>query len=315
MFRKLFPLLFTLTLLLSACDISGSGTLPTPYPESYLPTVIALTAAASRPDQAGPSAGSPFPALDPTPTPTPLPPTETPVPSATPSPTPSLSSAPPDGVIRLAAPGPMSKVVSPLRVIAYVVPGANDRYQVELLGEDGRLLARKVEVHPAPAYSPWVYVALDIPFEIRAAAELARLQISTADEFGLPKAVMSVHVLLQSGGRDVINPSGGTGERAWLSSPLAGSQVTGGEVVVSGKFRPFNEESFILELLDREGRVLGTRLLELGIASAPDGYIPFSTTVPYSVGASTPAKLVLRQSDPRINGLMYLYSLELILHP
>ena len=289
--------------------------MPTPYPESYLPTVIALTAAASQPDQAGPSAGSPLPALDPALTPTPLPPTETLVPSATPSPTPTLSSAPPDGMIRLAAPGPMSKVVSPLRLIAYVVPGARGRYQVELLGEDGRLLARKVEVHPAPAYSPWVYVAMDIPFEIRAAAELARLQISAEDEFGRLQAVMSVHVLLQSGGRDVINPSGGTGERAWLSSPLAGSQVTGGEVVVSGKFRPFNEESFIIELLDQDGRALGTRVLELGLASAPDGYIPFSTTVPYRVGAPTPARLVLRQADPRITGLMYLHSLELILKP
>ncbi|MEW6241850.1 MAG: Gmad2 immunoglobulin-like domain-containing protein, partial [Chloroflexota bacterium] len=149
----------------------------------------------------------------------------------------------------------------------------------------------------------------------RAAAELARLQISTEDEFGRLQAVMSVHVLLQSGGRDVINPSGGTGERAWLSSPLAGSQVTGGEVVVSGKFRPFNEESFIIELLDQDGRVLGTRVLELGVASDPDGYIPFSTTVPYSVSAPTPAKLVLRQADPRITGLMYLLSLELILNP
>jgi hypothetical protein len=209
----------------------------------------------------------------------------------------------------------MSKVVSPLRLIAYVVPGANDRYQVELLGEDGRLLARKVEVHPAPAYSPWVYVALDIPFEIRAAAELARLQISTEDEFGLPKAVMSVHVLLQSGGRAVINPSGGTGERAWLNSPLAGSQITGGEVVVSGKFRPFNEEFFILELLDQNGKVIGTRLLELGLASEPDGYIPFSTTVPYNVSTPTWARLALRQADPRITGLMYLHSLELTLNP
>jgi hypothetical protein len=41
----------------------------------------------------------------------------------------------------------------------------------------------------------------------------------------------------------------------------------------------------------------------------------FSTTIPYKVSEPTLARLVLRQEDDRLDGLIYLYSREVLLNP
>ncbi len=126
---------------LTGCNRTGEQP-PTVMPDDYLPTAVALTAA---------SLASPVP-VTPTPTAS-LTPTITPTFTLTPSPTPTATSTPTQGPtaplpsIRILSPGPLSKVISPIELKAYVQPGADNRYQIELLGEDGRLLYREVRRH------------------------------------------------------------------------------------------------------------------------------------------------------------------------
>lgn len=286
--------------LLSGCVLPGLGPTPTPYPSDYLPTVIALTGQSI---MATTLAGtpSPVPTETPAPTETPVPPTLAPTETFTPSP------SAPGAQVEILAPGPMSKIISPLQLRMNILVGGSELVQIELLGEDGRLLARSLERVP----SRNVYISLKIPFEVRAAAEFGRLTVSTKDEYGQLQSVASVHVLLLSVGSDDITPVNDPSERLVLYTPEAKGEVGGGEVAVEGRFQPFNDLPVIMELITQDGKTAGLRVLTFN----GDASQAFSTTIPYKVSEPTPARLVVRQDDTRISGLFYLYSQEIVLLP
>ena len=278
---------------------------PTLMPDDYLPTAVALTAEAlASPMLVIPTAAE---TLTPTITPTfTLTPSQTPTVTLTPTPGPVA----PLPAIRILAPGPMSKIISPIVLKAYVRPGADNRYQVELLGEDGRLLFREVGRHQV-YLNEGVYTNIKIPFETRAAAELARLQISTLDEFGRPLETTSVHLFLLSIGENSINIGDDEYARAVFYYPEAKQEVYGGTLPLIGEFQPFNGNPVTFELLSEEGKTLGLRVInmEAGLRA------PFETTIPYDVDETTSARLIIRQADERFVGPVYLHSQIVILHP
>jgi len=239
--------------------------------------------------------------LTPTPTDTP-----TPIPTDTPTPSPYA----PIAQIRIQSPGPMAKVPSPLNLRMQVVSGASELVQIDLQGEDGRLLARNLE--RAKSWPAGYIIALKIPFEVRAAAEVGRITVSTKDEAGRVQALLAMRVLLLSIGSDEIAPEGEPSERVVFYSPPAKDAIAlDGVVNVEGRFLPFNDQPVVLELLDPEGKTVGLRVLDfIGI----DEQL-FTTTIPYKVTEPTQSLLVLRQDDERLEGLIYLYSQEIMLNP
>ncbi len=92
----------------------------------------------------------------------------------------------------------MSKVTSPVKLRMQIVSGSSELVQVDLQGEDGRLLARKLE--RVPSWPGGYYVSLKLPFEIRAAAEVGRITISTKDDAGRLQSQLAMRVLLLSVG-------------------------------------------------------------------------------------------------------------------
>jgi hypothetical protein len=292
--------------LLSACVLSSTDPGPTPFPPDYFPTVVVLTGqAAMATNLAGTPSATPTEALVPTETPTPAD-TLTPVPTDTPTPSPSA----PNAQISIQVPGPMSKVTSPLFLRMQIVSGASELVQIDLQGEDGRLLARKLE--RVPSWPGGYYVSLKIPFEIQAAAEVGRITISTKDGFGRVQSLLGMRVLLLSVGADEITPEGDSSERAvFYDPPKKDAVAQGGVLNVDGRYLPFNDQPVVLELLDTEGKTLGLRLLDF---AGTDAQL-FTTTIPYKVSEPTQAQLVLRQDDDRLDGLIYLYSQEILLNP
>lgn len=224
--------------------------------------------------------------------------------------TPTLNYA--NTLIRFEAPGPMSKLVSPINVIAWVAPEYTGVTRLELLGEDGRELYRKsFRTDNARTYTR---VAETLSFEIPGAAEAGRLQISTQDEYGRLMAFNSVPVLLLGVGENQFTPVNEPLERVALRAPYRGQEIEGGALTVRGEIRPVSNTPVVLELVDISGAILGSRVLYFD-ASLP-GYQLFETTVPYTLTEKKAlARLVIRQSDERIVGLAYLYSLEIVLWP
>ncbi|MGE5073782.1 MAG: hypothetical protein ACM3MF_10165 [Anaerolineae bacterium] len=304
---RLSLLLLTLAALLTGCVLPGEVSAPTPYPPEYLPTVIFLTAQAINAATLLPSA---------TPSATDLPPTETPTQQIfaplTPPPTVTFTPGPgvPLAAVQINAPGPMSRVASPLEVHALVVAGDSHRVEVALFGEDGRLLGRTLLV--VSGFPGGNAVSVKMPFEIRAAGETGTLQISTKDGHGHVQSLNSVRLLLMSTGSTQMTPPGNMiYERVAFYDLPIDSHITGGTLAVRGSYTPMNDKPVILELMTADGKSIGLRVLDL------HGRQPqyFETTIPYKVTQETAARLYLYQDDDVIAGRAYIYSQPIALEP
>ena len=166
--------------------LPASSPVPTFTPvSSQSPTLVTFTPSPSAPAPASPVPTLASPVPEPSSTPGPIA-TDTPLPSPTPAifPTPNGTGLPQpavgSAVIQVLIPGPLSKVVSPLVVSAYVVPGYNHFALLSLVGEDGSLLAeQKLELYTE---SRWGYFYWELPFTVSGVGELGRLTISTRDQ-------------------------------------------------------------------------------------------------------------------------------------
>jgi hypothetical protein len=295
-----FILIMLLCVLLDGCVLPGAVSAPTPFPPEYLPTVVYLTAESL-------NAGNGT-----TPTPTAI---RTQIPTAVPaSPLPTIVPTPPPGIplgtIQIISPGPMSYVASPMEVRAYFIPGKSNKVQIDLYGEDGRLLSRTILF---AALRPLAdYLFLKIPFQIRAAGETGLVQVSTKDELGRVQSLNSVRVILISSGDNQITPTGSAiYEHLALYNLPDNSSVSGGVISLQGQFLPYNHQPLIIELISNDGRSLGTRVYSIS-GLDPQNVV---TTIPYKVAAQTQARLFFRQADEVLSGPVYVYSEQVTLNP
>jgi hypothetical protein len=313
-------LLLSLVVLLTACVPATATLLPTlahitdtPIPTTTtLPTATTslptLELASPMPPEASPTTESisePIPTDTLLPIPTLiLPPTQ----AATAIPKPSADS----GVIQFLSPGPLSRIVSPFIVYGYAVPGHNSQGSLELYGENGHLLASKL----VPLYNPfkWANFYWELSFNINYVGELGRLTLSTQDDYGRVNAVNSIHLLLLREGTSIINQPGNLKEPCVIIQPVAGQGVSGGVLTVSGKMRPYNNLPLMLELVGRDGSVIGTQVVAISTTPENDS-VPFQVDMDYKISKPIWALLSVRQNDDRIGGLMYLYSREIFLNP
>jgi hypothetical protein len=302
-------LLAALLGLLAGCAAPTQSPIPTPYPPEYLPTVIALTANAAvfigtEAVVALTPAIALTEAIGPTVSPIPTQ-THTPLPTNTPTSIPGHEL----GAIRFISPGPMSKLISPIQFRADVISGESQKVQVDLYGEDGRLLARTLR--KVLNTSEGAYVSFKIPFETRAAAELGRITVSTLDKDGRIQALNSVRVLLLSSGVNEINPPGNPSEPIGVLKPLAEEAVSGGVLNVKGDLWPFSLQPVVLELVSPTGRSIGLRILTI---QDIDPQL-FETTIPYKITEPMWVRLTIRQDDDRMDGVFYIYSQVILLNP
>ena len=316
---------------LSGCVLFEPLSDATPYPTEYLPTVIALTVEAdSQTLEAGSPSATPSaqPAtftptasprsslsdapnltLTPTyPSPTVTPTARRPTRTSTIIPTPSL----PIAAIQILRPGPQSKVISPLEVSAILEPGAKGLIQLELLGEDGRVLVRKLLSFGTVNRA---HVLVDLEYEIPGVAEAGRVQISTQDTYGRTVALASVNVLLLSLGTEDINPPGELLESIVIREPAPFTLIQGGKVVVVGMAQLSGKDPLIVEMFDAQGKTIGATRLVMP-AESPDGtHSIFTVEASYTVSAPTWVLLCVSERGGRIPGITHLSSVLILLSP
>jgi hypothetical protein len=238
------------------------------------------------------------------------------LPTTSPQPTMQTTSIPQpsagSSAIQFYSPGPLSKLISPVAVYGYAIPGYGNKGKVFLYGEDGRILDSEV-LQLYTAYT-WAYYYWKLPFEAHGAGELGRLSMSTQDAYGRVTALNSVHLILLPEGFSIINPPGDLKERCVLEKPVTGKRIAGGLVTVVGGMRPLTSEPLTVELITRDGVTLASQ--DVAVAAAPDdSYVPFQVDLQYSLSTGTWALLSVSQADDRIPGNMYLYSKEFYLNP
>lgn len=300
-----FLLILVSLLTLSGCGFANSS-YPTPIPPDVFPTAIWQTAVAINLTK---TASAPTVTLTPTIEPTlTTSPTFTLIPTITETPT-GIPPAP-RARIFVAAPGPMSKIVSPLQVRMEVVAGETKLVDIGLYGEDGRLIARELQrIQSEPPTA--AYVTTEIPFQIRA-AELGRLEIVTRDHAGRIETLSNTFILLLPVGQSEINPAVPPFERAVFYAPKANSTIVGGKLHIEGAICPLNNtEPVVIDVTDESGHVMLSKILSL----QGDTYIPFSVDLPYELTQPTPVRISIRQNDPRIDGIVYIFSQLITLAP
>ena len=305
--KKRIILLASLLGLVSACS-SQAAPASSPLPPDYLPTVVALT---------GQAAFATAAALTPTATETntPEPPVSQPeIPTATPTLAAGFTEY---AQIRFIAPGPMSSLTSPFIMNAIIAAGESDRIQVDLLGEDGRVLQRfiqKLERNPLG-----IFQRFEFAFEIRAVSEAGYIRVSSKDDFGRIQALNTMPVLLYSVGTPRVNPPGNfIYERVAMDGFKEKTNFYAGQVTLKGRIWPYNDQPVVVELITSDGKIASTRILAVdGIDTQP-----FETTLPYKVKEPTLARLTFRQenpmlsiTDPELGKLVYVYTVEVILNP
>ena len=292
--------LFCASMALSGCELPGTVSPPTPYPADYIPTVVYLTALSI---DAAMQAANP-PTVTPTVTSTFIPPTL--APTETPTPGPQV----PLAAIQVRSPGPMSRIVSPLQVQLLAISGASKRVEIDLFGEDGRLLGRTlVAVSGSPSGDA---LSVKMPFEIRAAGENGFVQVSTKNAHGRLQSLITVPVLLLSSGASQVNPPGNTiYERVAFADLLPEAEISGAEVEVVGQILPYNNSPVIMELITEEGENLSLRVVNV---SGKD-WQAVRTTLPFRVSAPTQARLFVHQADQVLEGDAYIFSQLVTLNP
>jgi hypothetical protein len=205
-------------------------------------------------------------------------------------------------------------VTSPLHVYSYLRTGDDGRVLVELLGEDGRLLYREVSaINYAPAGGHAVFVT-DIDFEIPGAAEVGHLRLSVNDEYGRTYATNSVDLILLAIGDFEILPPSDVLSQIVILEPTRRKLIQGDKLLVSGLARVLGEQPLLITILDTQGKIIGQRLA--GVQTPPDGgYGPFAVEVPFNIDSLTNARITVTRSDPGLNEVVYLSSVEVMLSP
>lgn len=293
--------------LLAACSQSTESA-STSLPPPSLPTVVALT---------GQAIFATANALTPN-----VLPTETFLPTkastAPPTVTPTFEAGFTEfSQIHIISPGPMSSLVSPFNLQVMLVSGESELVQVDLLGEDGRVLQRDLE-RVTRTYNG-NFRNFRLSFEIRAVSEAGYIRISTKDDLGRIQALNTMPVLLYSIGSAQVNPVGNMiYERIMLEGIKDGEDIFGGVLNLKGHFWPFNDQPVIVELLLPDGRPVSSRILKFSGIEPED----FETTLPYKVTEPTLARLTIRQdnplisvSDPDLKKYIYVYTTEVLLNP
>lgn len=286
---------------------AGSSTVsapvsPTPTPGANTPASLPVVTA------------SVLPTADSTPTPL-YTPTITPTPRFYHTFTATATPGIPNADILLYSPGPMSKLTSPIVFSASLKPGANGQVRIDLLGEDGQVLYRKLIRYTT---QDWVAISDSVEFSISAAAEAGRLQISTEDEYGRIVALASVDVLLLSMGEDDLNPPADLLEPLIIREPVPNTLIQGGKVVVTGLVRTSGEQPLLVELVNTAGTVVGYRQAAVTLPADPwatQGYGTFQVEVPYSVDGPTWVRLDVSAFEDHLEGPTHLSSVVILLGP
>ncbi len=300
---------------LSGCDaLPASKELPTLIPTEQLPTVIAMTAEAMV-----------TPSSTPEPTST-ITPTEvvvideldesdaasetSPVEDSNPSPT-SQSPIPP-AQIAIFNPGPLSKVVSPISLVAYVVPGADERARLELWGEDGRLMYRRIFNFTTSA--PQGRIVTDFGFEIPGVAETGHLSIQTQDEYGRLLALASIDLILLSSGDADISLASDTLSPIVIQNPIEKELIFGDKMLVEGVARTASDQPLLVEIVAADGRILGSRLA--GVVPTEKGeHNLFATEISYQINAPTWVRVIVSERGGRLPGAVNVSTVEVLLSP
>lgn len=194
-------------------------------------------------------------------------------------------------------------------------PGDDGLVLLDLIGEDGRTIARQ-RLDYSSFKDRSIGIAPVVEFTISGVAETARLVVSVEDKFGRKIALASTELVLISIGDNQVYPAGYQYAPYIIREPVQDQVIEGGVLHINGMARPVNLTPLIFELTNEQGQVIAADTLQASLPGGDLSHTPFSMDLPYQVSTSTRVRLSIRQvSDDRIPGTVALWSIPLLLQP
>ena len=221
----------------------------------------------------------------------------------------------PAEAIQITAPGPGSRLVSPMTVRAVTtLPAFENVLTLRVLLDDGtELVPPQAVVGFGPEGGPLTFETT-LTFEV-AGERPAFLQAYLASpRDGGVTHLASVVVTVMSGGAAEVRPAAEETERLQILAPAAGDSIRGGVVHVEGTGVASSEQALLIEVVDANGEVIG---LQPVLVQAPDFGLPgsFAAEVTYTLTTAGPGRVVVRDISPAHGGDIHRSSVEIDLAP
>jgi hypothetical protein len=216
--------------------------------------------------------------------------------------------------LKIDQPTEQSRAAAPLDIQGQLHGQGGAWLFLEIYGQDGRLLSRKLS-RLGNAVDPQGELRALIDYEIPKASETGWLRVGIQDRFRRWMAVDSVGLLLlQPAEKGRLAPSPQVGYDIGIRKPISGAQISGGELLVEGFVDPTVKLPLRVQLVSEDGRIVGQRLAGGKVQGAGEP-VPYSAQVPYRVTESTPVRLLVFEEGGNLLQAARLSSLELILNP
>jgi hypothetical protein len=231
----------------------------------------------------------------------------------TPTPEPLPISLPKEKIAIL-RPAAGSNVTSPMRVNGYAGPSWNNRVELRLIGEDGQLITRTIAYLLALPGNAGPFT-VEMNFETTMLAEKARLEASTfsKDDTKL-EHMASVDLILLSIGAPLVHWTIHGPEQLTIISPQEYQIISGGTVSVNGVGWVSKEGPLYVDVLDRDGNVVGGTQVEID-SNGPGMAGPFEVEIEYQIAEAQRGRIAIYEESQSIPGIIHYASIIVNLRP
>jgi hypothetical protein len=211
-------------------------------------------------------------------------------------------------------PGNHARLVSPLNIKLVTKPGEDGMIRIELIGQDNRLIFRKLLDYRAYTGKA-LLIEQEIPFEVRE-DESARLQIVLDDSKGRITFLNSIDLtLLEVRGRESIGDAP-VNPHFRIDKPELQSEVTGNTVSLNCGFKPVNNTPVVVDLVAKDGHTISSRIVSITMPTDQTAFVSLHADLPYRVSIPTIVTLRIRQeSNSLIKGTVLLWSNKITISP
>lgn len=215
--------------------------------------------------------------------------------------------------IRILAPGPGSRLLSPLRVQGVADPTFEQNLVLRLVLPDGMVLAQANCQIQADAGQRGPFEAV-VPFSVSVEQNALLQVLAVSPRDGLVTHLSSTGVFLAVAGEVDIRSGQEEQEAIVILSPQPGEIIQGGRVTVHGYGRASFEGTLVVEVFDAGGNLLGSQPL---IVAAPDMGLPgfFEAVVVINVAESGPGLVRILDPLPLFDGRGHITSVHVVIEP
>jgi hypothetical protein len=216
--------------------------------------------------------------------------------------------------IQIRSPGEDSKVVSPIPLELQLAPGSEGKLlRIELRGEDGTLLMRKIidlKLLEATGYE----LVDQIDFEIPGPSRKGLLIVQIEQSATFPLAINSANLVFLSSGEAQITPPSWQPKAIDIQQPAPGGEGSDGMITIAGLVHLDTAQPLKVQLISESGKVVGQRLAGVS-GSSSDSFRPFIAQVPYQVDQRTQSRVIVYRDDGPNGEITHLASLPVVLNP